>query len=127
MRDEEVERIAMEAVMAFERKAGWDPLDVHEENRGYDILSRHPETGLERAIEVKGCGGVDAVCLTRHEHETARKLGRDYWLYVVYNCHTRPEIHRIQDPARLPLEPVRVIERWRVRPETVHRHTEEGV
>lgn len=126
VRDDEVERIAMEAVMAFEREAGWEPIDVHTESRGFDILSRHPETGLERAIEVKGCGDVDAVWLTRHEHETARKLGRDYWLYVVYHCRTKPVIHRLQDPARLPWEPVRVIERWRLGPEALLRGTEGG-
>lgn len=121
VRDDEVERIAMEAVMAFERSQGWEPRDVHTEDRGYDILSRDPRTGAERAIEVKGCGEVDAVFLTRHEHETARKLGQDYWLYVVYNCNTKPEIHCLQDPAQLPLEPVRVIERWRLGPDAVRK------
>jgi superfamily II DNA or RNA helicase len=126
-RDDEVELIAMEAAMAFERSQGWEPEDVHEQNRGYDILSRHPQTGAERAIEVKGCGGVDAVMLTRHEHETARKLGSDYWLYVVYNCDTAPEIHRHPDPARLAWEPVRVIERWRLGPEALRGGGGEGV
>jgi superfamily II DNA or RNA helicase len=124
VRDEEVERIAMEVAMAFERREGWEPEDVHEENRGYDILSRHPETGAERAIEVKGCGEVDDVELTRHEHETARKLGSDYWLYVVYRCHTSPELHRHPDPARLSWEPVKVIERWRLGPEVLRTPSE---
>lgn len=126
VRDDEVERIAMEAAMAYERAVGWEPQDVSAEHRGFDILSRHPESGRERAIEVKGCGDVDAVWLTRHEHETARKLGRDYWLYVVYHCHRQPEIHRFQDPARLPWEPVRVIERWRLEPEDLLRGAQGG-
>ncbi len=36
---EEVERIAMEAVMASERDAGRNPVDVSAENRGWDIES----------------------------------------------------------------------------------------
>lgn len=119
VRDEAVERIAMEAVIAFERSQGWVPEDVHAQNRGFDILSRHPKTGQERAIEVKGCGGVDAVFLTRHEHETARKLGADYWLYVVYKCHCQPEIYCLQNPSQLPLESVQMIERWKIDPEVV--------
>ncbi|MGO9108687.1 MAG: hypothetical protein ACLP9L_05590 [Thermoguttaceae bacterium] len=26
-------------------------------------------------------------------------LGEDYWLYVVVNCKTQPELYLIQDPA----------------------------
>ncbi|MCL8207346.1 MAG: DUF3883 domain-containing protein [Actinomycetia bacterium] len=119
VRDEEVERIAMEVAMAFERAEGWEPEDVHEQNRGYDILSRHPATGAQRAIEVKGCADVDEVELTRHEHETARKLGADYWLYVVYRCRAKPELHRHQDPTRLAWQPVKWIERWRLGPDVL--------
>jgi hypothetical protein len=50
----EVERLAMEAVMAAERRLGHAPRDVSTEKRGYDVESRHGVTGQLRLIEVKG-------------------------------------------------------------------------
>jgi hypothetical protein len=50
----EVERLAMEAVMAAERHLGNLPRDVSAENKGYDIESRDPRAGHLRFIEVKG-------------------------------------------------------------------------
>jgi len=41
----EVERLAMEAVLAAERALGFDPRDVSAQNRGYDIDSAAPRTG----------------------------------------------------------------------------------
>jgi Domain of unknown function (DUF3883) len=41
----EVERLAMEAVMAAERMLGRDPRDVSAERIGYDIESRVPADG----------------------------------------------------------------------------------
>jgi len=49
----EVERRAMESVMAAERVAGFVPRDVSAENKGWDIESRTP-AGHLRFIEVKG-------------------------------------------------------------------------
>ena len=109
--DPEVERIAMEHVMAEEVRRGWEPKDVSDlkDGRGYDILSYGPpdaNTGLRpvRRIEVKG-RSVDAgdVALTRNEWIKAGRLRQDYWLYVVYNA--RPDklaelrLLTIQDPA----------------------------
>ncbi|MGC8785789.1 MAG: protein NO VEIN domain-containing protein, partial [Armatimonadota bacterium] len=82
VRDEEVERIAMEEAMRYERQRGWEPEDVSAEDRGFDILSRHPETGSVRFIEVKGRAGVGPVALTPNEYKTAERLRGDYWLYV---------------------------------------------
>ncbi len=39
VRDEEVERIGMELVIAYERSQGRKPRDVSKENLGYDIIS----------------------------------------------------------------------------------------
>lgn len=109
--DPEVERIAMQHVMAEEVRRGWEPKDVSDlkDGRGYDILSYGPpdaNTGLRpvRRIEVKG-RSVDAgdVALTRNEWIKAGRLRNDYWLYVVYNA--RPDrlaelrLLAIQDPA----------------------------
>jgi superfamily II DNA or RNA helicase len=66
---EEVERLAMEAVMAAERALGREPRDVSaEKGRGHDIESRDPKTGDLYFIEVKGRAlGADNVTLTRTE------------------------------------------------------------
>jgi hypothetical protein len=36
-------------------------------------------------------------------------------LYVVYNCGGTPEVHPIQDPARLAWEAVMAVEHYRLR------------
>jgi hypothetical protein len=43
----------MEAVMAAERRTGFDPRDVSAEKKGWDIESRTP-AGHLRFVEVKG-------------------------------------------------------------------------
>ncbi|MCA3671904.1 MAG: DUF3883 domain-containing protein [Methylobacterium sp.] len=64
----EVERLAMESVMAHERSLGHSPRDVSAENKGYDIESRDNSTGHLRFLEVKG-RHADArdVILTKNE------------------------------------------------------------
>jgi hypothetical protein len=81
-RDEEVERIAMESAMAFERAAGREPEDVSALKLGYDVRSRDAGGGL-RYIEVKGRADEGDVVLTENEWTMARRLGADCWLYVV--------------------------------------------
>ncbi len=77
------ERLAMEAVMAYERALGNEPSDVSHENRGYDILSRTPE-GHYRLIEVKGrVAGAETVTLTRNEILTALNNPDHYYLAIV--------------------------------------------
>ena len=50
----EVERLAMDAVIAAERALGNHPRDVSAEKKGYDIESHDPRSGHLRFIEVKG-------------------------------------------------------------------------
>ncbi len=50
----EVERLAMNAVIAAELALGNFPRDVSAENKGYDIESHDPRSGHLRFIEVKG-------------------------------------------------------------------------
>ncbi len=66
---EEVERLAMEAVLAAEQVLGRQPRDVSaEKGRGHDIESRDPRTGDLYFIEVKGrIAEADSVTLTRTE------------------------------------------------------------
>jgi hypothetical protein len=118
VRDEEIERLAVAAVIAYEEARGWQVESVESENRGFDLISRrlHPEdpkTAVEvRFIEVKGRAGIGDVALTTNEYKTAERLKNDYWLYVVFNCGTTPEIKIISNPAQLGWEPVVKVEHY---------------
>ncbi len=64
----EVERLAMEAVMASERALGHVPRDVSAEKKGWDIESRDVKAGHLRFLEVKGRHvDGDVVMLTKNE------------------------------------------------------------
>jgi hypothetical protein len=125
VRDEQIERIAVEAVVAYEKARGWDVESVEEENRGFDLISRRPhpddpKTAIEvRFIEVKGRAMVGEVALTANEYKTAERLKKDYWLYVVFNCATEPQVRPVQDPARLGWEPIVKIEHYHVGAEQI--------
>lgn len=127
VQDEGVERIAVQAVIAYEEIRGWKVESVEQDSRGFDLISRrpHPEdpqTAVEvRFIEVKGRAGVGEIALTSNEYRTAERLKNDYWLYVVFNCASKPEIHSIQDPSRLGWEPLVKIEHYHVDSEKILR------
>lgn len=120
VRDVEVERIAVQAAIAHEEAQGRTVESVEAQNRGFDLISRrpHPEdpaTAIEiRFIEVKGRAGVGEVALTTNEYKTAERLKGDYWLYVVYNCRSTPEVHVIRNPGRLGWKPVVKVEHYRL-------------
>lgn len=78
------EKIAMDAVFAYERAIGNEPRDVSAQNLGYDIESRNPETGQLRFIEVKGrAKGAPFITLTRNEILTALNKPDSWWLAIV--------------------------------------------
>ena len=54
------------------------------------------------------------MALTTNEYKTAERLKKDYWLYAVFNCADNPEVHVVQDPARLGWKPVRIVEHYHV-------------
>ena len=120
VRDPEIEKIAVRAVTEYEEALGWRVQSVEQENRGFDLISRKPhpddpETAIGvRFIEVKGRSHVDEVALTTNEYKTAERLKEDYWLYAVFNCAKKPEVHVVQDPARLGWKPVRIVEHYHV-------------
>jgi superfamily II DNA or RNA helicase len=96
--DPEVEVIAVELVKRYEIEQGRKPVSVEEENCGWDITSlRDGQT--DRYIEVKGRAGIGGVALTPNEWIKAQRFGKQYWLYVVVNCRSGPELNLIQDPA----------------------------
>ena len=122
VRDDDIERIAVEFATRHEEGRGWQVESVEAQNRGFDLISRrpHPEdprTFVEvRFIEVKGRAGVGEIALTANEYKTAGRLNGDYWLYAVFNCGGSPELHAIQDPARLGWVPVVQVEHYHIAP-----------
>lgn len=88
-----VEEAAMRFCLVYEQAQGREPQDVSLENLGYDIRSS------DRHIEVKGRAGVGSVVLTPNEWIAARRLGAQYWLYIVTEAISNPRLHLIQDPA----------------------------
>jgi superfamily II DNA or RNA helicase len=125
--DPEIERIAVETAMKFERSRGWVVESVESENRGFDLISRkpHPEDPKSfiavRFIEVKGRASVGEVALSENEYKTAERLKADYWLYAVFNCASNPELHIVNDPAQLGWQPVVQVERYRLAPTEILR------
>ena len=94
--NKEVELMAMDSVMAFERSQGFTPRDVSKENRGYDVESRYPanhaKAGQLRFIEVKGrVADADTVTVTKNEILTALNKPEDYILAIVFVRPTGPE------------------------------------
>ena len=131
--DPEIEKIAVKAVTKYEEARGWKVESVEDENRGFDLISRkpHPEdpqTAIEvRFIEVKGRSHIGEIALTTNEFKTAERLKNDFWLYVVFNCADDPEIHIIQDPARLGWKPILKIEHYHVGAnEILHSEVDHG-
>jgi superfamily II DNA or RNA helicase len=108
--DPEVEAIAINFVKTYEIEQGRKPVSVEEENCGWDITSLVGGQ-TDRYIEVKGRGSVGGVVLTPNEWIKAQRFGKDYWLYVVVNCKTEPELFLIQDPASklVPRDEVKVV------------------
>jgi hypothetical protein len=105
-RDDEVEAIAMDVVMRYERSRGWTPVDVSQDGEHYDIRSESP-TGEKHFIEVKGRAQSGAIVLTGPELDKLRQLGDRAWLYIVTFCkpilngvegREQPRLHIIQDP-----------------------------
>ena len=80
----EVERLAMEAVMAAERALGHEPRDVSAAKVGYDVESRDRRTGRLRFIEVKGrAGDAETVTVTHQEIRTALNKPDAFILAIV--------------------------------------------
>jgi len=97
-RDDEVEEIAMEKAMQYERNKGWKPEDVGDQNLGYDIRSTN-EDQIKRYVEVKGRSTDGGVMLSSNEMNRLAQLGEKAWLYIVTHCKSTPNLYRIQDPA----------------------------
>jgi hypothetical protein len=107
--DAEVERVAMDLVMAHERALGARTQDVHLPELalqaglnapwpGFDVLSHRPD-GSRRCIEVKGSGRVSNLHISTNEWAAAANRRAEYWLYAVFDCATpSPRLVAVQDP-----------------------------
>ncbi len=52
------------------------------------------------------------MCILANEYKTAERLPKDSWLYVVYNCATKQEVHVIQGPVRVGWDPIVKVEHY---------------
>jgi superfamily II DNA or RNA helicase len=120
-----IERIAVQAVAAFEEARGCSVESVESDTRGFDLISRRivsdasPASTETRFIEVKGRAAVGEIALTANEYKTAQRLGDDYWLYVVFNCASKPQVTTICNPARFDWEPLSKIDCYRFGPDAI--------
>lgn len=125
VRDDEVERIAVDTARAYEEARGCVVESVEADNRGFDLIARkpHPEDPKSfidvRFIEVKGRAGVGEIFLSANEYRAAERLKGDYWLYAVFNCASQPELHPYQNPAQLDWQPVTKVEQYKIHPKAV--------
>jgi len=116
----EIEHIAVRAAIVFEEARGCRVESVESDTRGFDLVSSRfriidsREQIETRFIEVKGRAGVGEIALTANEYKAAQSLGDDYWLYVVFNCASEPQVTAIQNPARLEWEALSKIDCYRI-------------
>jgi hypothetical protein len=97
--DEEIEKIGMLLTMEYERNNQREPEDVSDQNLGFDIRSKDKNGNL-RYIEVKARAYEGDIALTQNEWFIAKRFGDNYYLYVIFNASTSPELKIIQNPAK---------------------------
>ena len=97
--DPDIELVGMEVTMDYEQEQGRVPEDVATQNLGFDVRSTDPETDQKRYIEVKARSKVGPVALTQNEWFKASRFGPEFYLYVVLNAASQPQLYIIQDPA----------------------------
>ena len=110
----ETEMTAMRVVTEHEQAQGRQVEDVHKRNLGYDLTSLDVRSGELRLIEVKGlAGATGTVLLTPNERRVAEDRPDCYWLYVVTNCATTPELQKpIRAPAEFPWQEVTTVKHY---------------
>ncbi|MFN3331725.1 MAG: helicase-related protein, partial [Caldilinea sp.] len=91
---------ARAAVMAVERRLGFDPVDREHEQLGYDIESRDPATGRLRFLEVKGrVSGAATITVTKNEILYSLNKPDDYILAIVeFLDAERHRVYYVQRP-----------------------------
>jgi superfamily II DNA or RNA helicase len=128
--DPEIERIAVQFAIKHEEAQGRAVESVEADNRGFDLISRklHPEdpkTAIDvRFIEVKGRADTGDIALTSNEYNTAKRLKKDYYLYIVLRCATAPSLNIFQDPAILDWQPIVKVEHYRLKQDSIKHPVE---
>jgi hypothetical protein len=129
--DPEIERIAVQFVIKHEEAEGRVVESVEADNRGFDLISRkpHPEdpkTAIDvRFIEVKGRSLTGDIALTSNEYNTAKRLRKDYSLYVVFHCASpKPSLNILNDPSTLDWQPIVKVEHYRLKQDSVKHPVE---
>jgi SNF2 family DNA or RNA helicase len=91
---------ARRAVMAVERRLGFEPVDRELERLGYDIESRDPVTGRLRFIEVKGrVAEADTITVTRNEILYSLNKPNEFILAIVlYEGESEERVHYVHRP-----------------------------
>jgi predicted GIY-YIG superfamily endonuclease len=78
-----------------------------------------------RFIEVKGRSYTGDIALTTNEYNTARRLRKDYWLYVVFHCASpKPSLNILNDPSTLDWQPIVKVEHYRLKQDSVKHPVE---
>ena len=84
---------------------------------------RHLPAGRQvdvRFIEVKGRSHTGDIALTANEYNTARRLRKDFWLYVVFHCASPvPSLNILNDPSTLEWQPIVKVEHYRLKQDSV--------
>lgn len=121
--DPATERTAMRVVMEHERALGRQVFDVPKKNLGYDLTSLDLNSGELRLIEVKGLAGDSGpVLLTPNERRVAEDRRDCYWLYIVTNCASEPQLQEpVGDPARFPWHEVTQVKHYWLEVDTMTR------
>lgn len=96
--NDEIEKIGMEQTIKYEIENERMPEDVSSDNLGFDIRSQEKNSDY-RYIEVKARAEMGEVALTQNEWFKAKQFKNSYYLYVVFNAGTKPELLIIQNPA----------------------------
>ena len=92
------EMVGMNISMEYEKSEGRIPVDVSENNLGFDIKSKDNEGNI-RYIEVKARSDEGLVKLTLNEWFKAKRFKKAFWLYVVVNIENNPALYAVQDPV----------------------------
>jgi hypothetical protein len=96
--DAETEAVGMEIAMKYESDNGRTPEDVSSQNLGFDIRSTDKDA-IARYIEVKARAESGDIALTQNEWFKAHRFKDDYYLYVVFNASSKPELFIVRNPA----------------------------
>jgi len=81
--------------------------------------------GETRYIEVKAFATTGPLELTPHEWQMARRLGDQYWIYVVENALSEPRLMAIRDPTHTLPRPQAVVDVVKVVIKDWRRHRDE--